>query len=849
MTFLHPSLALAGAAAIAIPIIIHLLFRQRRKPLPWAAMRFLLEALRKQRKRLRLETLILLAVRCLLLACLGAAIARPILSGAGLLGGSGSGRDVYLLVDNSIASALRSDTASDKTALTRHLESARAVADALTASDRLGVITLGGPADALVVPASPDARAAAALLDNLKPTDSAADLAGALERVAATVRSQRATQSSGVSRPVALYLFSDLYSGSADLSRPLPAAFQGTALENISLIAVAPNTTAAPNVQIVALEPLRGVVLSGGASSGGTQAGEPASQVRVTLRRTGAAVSTASVSTVRVSTSLSGSIAPTASSATVRWSPGQSSAVVTVQLEADTAVGASTESANAGGSASGREAVLVAELDRDALASDNVRRRPIEVRDRLQVGVIAQRAFGGSGRPDQLSSAEWFRLALRPGESSPVEIIDIEPAAVDAPALASLDAIILPAPDLLKDDAWQRVRRFAEGGGLVIVSPPESVTVHLWADAFTKALGLNWTIAREAAVAAPDAPARIAEPAQGLVPGAGSDGGTIFALLAQELQQLARPVTITRWLNVSIAPAAAATDAAPRTTTAGVGNGQSLLTLASGQPWLIAARMGAVEPAASASTTTPSTTAASAPAASTAGRGLVVMLASAPVLAWTDLPARPLMVPLVQELIRQGVGEAGDTLTALAGRPVGLPGGTFELRAPTGSTGTIGERIPVADAGNLTTPVRAAGVWRATDNAGRSRGTIVVNPDPDGATLDPQSPDAVRAWLSAAMGSSASIGAADTGTAGGAVSFIDPNATDLAAAQSQNTGKSAWTLPLFIAALVLAMIELALARWFSHATVERAAPSGPRAPSLDDLLAGPAATPTAGGAA
>ena len=32
MTFLHPGLALAGLAAIAIPIVIHLLMRRRRRP-------------------------------------------------------------------------------------------------------------------------------------------------------------------------------------------------------------------------------------------------------------------------------------------------------------------------------------------------------------------------------------------------------------------------------------------------------------------------------------------------------------------------------------------------------------------------------------------------------------------------------------------------------------------------------------------------------------------------------------------------------------------------------------------------------------------------------------------------
>ena len=64
MTLLTPVLAIAGACAILIPILIHLLMRQRRRPVEWAAMRFLIEAFKKHKRRLQLEQLLLLAVRC-----------------------------------------------------------------------------------------------------------------------------------------------------------------------------------------------------------------------------------------------------------------------------------------------------------------------------------------------------------------------------------------------------------------------------------------------------------------------------------------------------------------------------------------------------------------------------------------------------------------------------------------------------------------------------------------------------------------------------------------------------------------------------------------------------------------
>ena len=55
MTFLHAGLAAAAVGAVAIPILIHLLMRRRRRPVMWGAMRFLLEAYRRQRRRLMVE--------------------------------------------------------------------------------------------------------------------------------------------------------------------------------------------------------------------------------------------------------------------------------------------------------------------------------------------------------------------------------------------------------------------------------------------------------------------------------------------------------------------------------------------------------------------------------------------------------------------------------------------------------------------------------------------------------------------------------------------------------------------------------------------------------------------------
>lgn len=76
MSFLNP-LLLGGLTAVAVPIIIHLLNRRKFRRVTWAAMRFLQAAIEQNQRRLRIEDLILLALRCLLLALLALALARP----------------------------------------------------------------------------------------------------------------------------------------------------------------------------------------------------------------------------------------------------------------------------------------------------------------------------------------------------------------------------------------------------------------------------------------------------------------------------------------------------------------------------------------------------------------------------------------------------------------------------------------------------------------------------------------------------------------------------------------------------------------------------------------------------
>jgi hypothetical protein len=84
-SFQHGMIAALGVAAAIVPILIHLLLRQQPKRVPFPAIRLLQNRRRTVVRSLNLRHLILLALRIAALACLGFALARPMLKMGGPL--------------------------------------------------------------------------------------------------------------------------------------------------------------------------------------------------------------------------------------------------------------------------------------------------------------------------------------------------------------------------------------------------------------------------------------------------------------------------------------------------------------------------------------------------------------------------------------------------------------------------------------------------------------------------------------------------------------------------------------------------------------------------------------------
>lgn len=160
MNFLAPAF-LAGLAAIAVPVLIHLINRERKVVVEFPSLMFLQRIPYRSVRRQKIRHFLLLIMRCVALALLVAAFARPFFQkNQPLIGGSGA-REVVILLDRSASMgyANRWDRAR---------EAARKVVSSLGASDRATLVLFASDATVATTPmATPSALNAAINAANL----------------------------------------------------------------------------------------------------------------------------------------------------------------------------------------------------------------------------------------------------------------------------------------------------------------------------------------------------------------------------------------------------------------------------------------------------------------------------------------------------------------------------------------------------------------------------------------------------------------------------------------------------------------------------------------------------------
>jgi hypothetical protein len=191
--FASPLGALAAAAgAVSVPIIIHLLNRRRFKVVTWAAMRFLLLAQRKNSRRMRLEQLILLAVRCLIILLLVLAMAsvtgwaeaawRRLFPESLSFLPATNGRRTHkiVVVDGSFSMAAK---VGDSTAFERARAMAKKVVGDSPRGDGFSVVLMSAPPRRIVPEPAEDAGRVAKEIDGLRLPHGNADVVATLNTV------------------------------------------------------------------------------------------------------------------------------------------------------------------------------------------------------------------------------------------------------------------------------------------------------------------------------------------------------------------------------------------------------------------------------------------------------------------------------------------------------------------------------------------------------------------------------------------------------------------------------------------------------------------------------------------
>jgi hypothetical protein len=167
--FINPWM-LAGLAGVSLPVLAHLLSRRKYDTVEWGAMQFL-EIGRNARRRIKLEELLLLALRMGMIALIAIALSRPWISGG--LAGSFTSKpacDIAIVIDSSYSTDWN---AKAQTPREQAVAWAKGLLDQLGPGETAGLIDARGTVDAKIPSLTRDRNLIRESLDTLpKPSGS-----------------------------------------------------------------------------------------------------------------------------------------------------------------------------------------------------------------------------------------------------------------------------------------------------------------------------------------------------------------------------------------------------------------------------------------------------------------------------------------------------------------------------------------------------------------------------------------------------------------------------------------------------------------------------------------------------
>ena len=182
---------LGWLAAAAAPILIHLWSRRRYREMPWAAMEYLLAAVRANRRRVQLEQWLLLAVRTLLVILVVLALAEPFFERPGLGFVSGEPTHHVLVLDGSYSMAYRPTA---QTRFDRAKELARRIVRESPQGDGFTLVLMSNPPRVVIGNPVFEARDFLPELNRLALPHTTIDLAATLAQVEQVLQRARREQ-------------------------------------------------------------------------------------------------------------------------------------------------------------------------------------------------------------------------------------------------------------------------------------------------------------------------------------------------------------------------------------------------------------------------------------------------------------------------------------------------------------------------------------------------------------------------------------------------------------------------------------------------------------------------------
>ncbi len=197
MGFINP-IFLLGLLGVAIPVLIHMMGKRRAPVYKFSAIEFILRSQKKVAARVKLEQLLLLALRVAIIALLASALARPVLKAGPALGPDTPSCNV-IIVDNSYSMGYSVD---GKSFFDTAKEWARRFAASLSPSDEACVLAVFPAPETLPQPID-DKGAVLDDINRIEPSYYTSDTHILLERAATILSSSRKNNKR-------IFLFTDL---------------------------------------------------------------------------------------------------------------------------------------------------------------------------------------------------------------------------------------------------------------------------------------------------------------------------------------------------------------------------------------------------------------------------------------------------------------------------------------------------------------------------------------------------------------------------------------------------------------------------------------------------------------